>query len=124
MPEWYRRFVESIERGEPTYVDCPECGMAELPPRTTCPGCGNPNPEVRPLSRVAEVETFTEILVPIPRFEENVPYTVVVAAFDEGVKLTGQLRETDEVDIGDPVRLGVEEYTDGEKIVTFTPVSS
>ncbi|MDY7081262.1 MAG: hypothetical protein SXQ77_02355, partial [Halobacteria archaeon] len=86
-PKWYRDFVDSIENDELTYLVCEECGSKGVPPRSICPECGRASFVEKPLSNTAEVATFTEISVTIPRFEGQTPYTVVIGEFDEGVRL-------------------------------------
>lgn len=144
---WYAEFAEAIARGEPAYRRCEECDAVGLPPRRTCPSCGEASMVEAALSDTAQVVSFTDIASTIPKFSGETPYTVVIAEFDEGVRLTGQLRgvdpDTEGVTRGDEVELGVErrgdeetdesggdEETDengddepaGDWLVTFTPV--
>ena len=121
MSEWYRDFAAGIDAGQPTYHECTECETVGLPPRTTCPTCGHPEMTDRVLSDTAQVVSFTEIQATIPRFSGQTPYTVVIAEFDEGVRLTGQLRGED-VERGAVVRPGVENLDDDEPLITFQPV--
>ncbi|MFB6165658.1 MAG: Zn-ribbon domain-containing OB-fold protein [Haloarculaceae archaeon] len=126
MPAWYDDLAASVASGALTYLVCGACGATATAPRTICPECGEPDLGERSLSDTATVETFTEIYVTIPRFDGETPYTVVLGAFDEGVRLTGQLRgaDADAIDIGDAVRIGVEEREEGSDLLTFTPESS
>jgi len=122
VPDWYAAFADAISSGEPYYLECDDCGAAFLPPRHVCPECGHTSLSERPLSATATVASFTEIFVTTPKFHGTTPYTVVLAAFEEGVRLTGQLRGAETVSIGQPVALGVEGYEDGSDVVTFEPV--
>ncbi len=121
---WYQAFAQQINDGTPTYRRCESCDAVCLPPRTTCPACAEPALVDESLSETATVVSFTEIHVTIPQFSDEAPYTVVVTAFEEGVRLTGQLRSDGETDIkqGEQVQLGVEQHTDDDWVVTFTPV--
>lgn len=124
---WYHEFAEGIDDGEPVYRRCEHCDAVSLPPRSTCPECAQPALTDEPLSETATVVSFTEIYVTIPKFSGETPYTVVVAAFEEGVQLTGQLREQDgdddtSIQPGDTVRLGIERRGEDDLFVTFTPV--
>ncbi|MDY6764973.1 MAG: OB-fold domain-containing protein [Halobacteria archaeon] len=114
-------FLDTIEDGKPIYLECQECGYRGLPPRQVCPDCGSRDLRRKDLSLEAEVVSFTEIHIPTPMFEGEAPFTVVIAEFPEGVRLTGQLRGTDNVEEGDRVRVGVEDHDD-HRLVTFTPV--
>lgn len=124
MPEWYSTFAEAVGSGEPPYLACEDCGEPSLPPRRICPACGGTSLTERPLSSTGTVVSFTEIAVTIPAFHGTTPYTVVIAEFPEGVRLTGQLRGDAPVAIGDAVSLGTEALEDGSAILTLTPEST
>ncbi|MFB6108382.1 MAG: Zn-ribbon domain-containing OB-fold protein [Haloplanus sp.] len=121
MPAWYTALVDAVEAGEQSYLECESCGTVALRPRTLCPACGASSLTERPLSATATVASFTEIHVTTPKFDGKTPYTVVVATFEEGVQLTGQLRGSEGVAIGDAVVLGTEELEDESTILTFEP---
>ena len=121
MQPWFVEFAEGINDGDPIYLACEECGQVALPPRSVCPECGTKTLEERPLSETATVTSSTQIFSSIPAFADETPYTVVIATFDEGVRLTGQLRSADEIELGDAVTVGAEERGDDEWLVTFTP---
>ena len=117
---WFDAFAERVAAGEPVYRQCTACEATGLPPRNTCPNCGEPDMADAPLTATGTITSFTEIQVTTPRFTGETPYTVVLVEFDEGIRLTGQLRDGDEVARGDRVHLGAEERDDGW-LVTFTP---
>lgn len=120
MPEWYSSFADAVGNDGRLYLECESCGTPTVPPRTICPACGESSLVERPLSKTATVVSFTEIHVTIPKFHGTTPYTVVVAAFDEGLQLTGQLRgRSEEVAIGDAVVLGNEVLDDGSNVLVF-----
>lgn len=122
MQPWFIDFAERIDDGDPVYLACEECEQVALPPRVICPNCGTETLEERSLSETATVTATTRISSSVPEFADETPYTVVIATFDEGVRLTGQLRDADEVDAGEPVTLGVERRDDEQWLVTFSPV--
>lgn len=119
MQPWFLAFAETIADGEPFYLACVDCEFVGLPPRTVCPECGTQTLEQQPLSGPAEVVSYTEIHSTIPDFADETPYEVVLATFEPGVRLTGQLRG-DSVSVGDQVTLDAEERGDGW-LLTFTP---
>ena len=59
-----------------------------------------------PLGRDATVVAATEIQATVPTVSGETPYTVVIAEFEAGVRLTGQLCGADAVEPGGPVELG------------------
>ncbi|MDZ7688084.1 MAG: OB-fold domain-containing protein [Halobacteriales archaeon] len=118
MPAWFDELLDAVEAGEPFYMSCADCGASSLPPREVCPDCGSRDLSKQDLSTTATVESYTSIHVTIPAFSGETPYTIVVAGFDEDVRLTGQL-VGDEVGMGDEVRVG---ENDEERYLTFETV--
>jgi hypothetical protein len=124
VPAWFDDFAEAIAAGEQRYLSCDACGHAFLPPRHLCPECGATEFTREPLSDRGQILSFTEISVTIPKFHGETPYTVVLVEFDDGVTLTGQLRNAvaEDVAVGDAVRLGTEPREEGTALLTFRPV--
>lgn len=123
VPAWFDTFADAIESGDQQYLACGACGEATLPPRQTCPACGSTELRREALSEKGELLSFSEISVTIPKFHGETPYTAVLVAFDEGVRLTGQLRDAtaDDVAIGDELAVDAEPHDDGTAVVTFRP---
>lgn len=126
MRAWFEDFTDAIAAGDQEYLVCQECEAPTLPPRELCPQCGSTALTWAPLSDRGTVLSFTEISVTIPKFHGETPYTVVLTRFDEGLTLTGQLREAtaDDIAIGDDVVLGREEYDEGTAVITFRPAET
>lgn len=121
MQPWFSAFAERIDDGDPYYLACPACDASALPPRTVCPDCGTRSLTERSLSDSATVTAATRIHSTIPAFAGETPYTVVIARFDEGVQLTGQLRDAADVSRGEAVTLGAERHGEEDWLVTFSP---
>lgn len=121
QPTWFRDFATAIEEDEPFRLFCPECDRSTLPPRSSCPSCPNDQLEKKQLSKNATVQSHSTVHVTIPRFLDETPYTVVLARFDEGISLCGQLRGAEDIEIDDEVTLGVEGSTEDGLLVTFSP---
>jgi uncharacterized OB-fold protein len=68
--------------------NCPACARWEFPALTYCPGCDG-RPESSALSEQATVIGVTAVLHPPPGALVEVPYTVALAAFPEGVAVLG-----------------------------------
>ncbi|RAW46489.1 nucleic acid-binding protein [Halorubrum sp. 48-1-W] len=131
----YDEWIDALADGTGYALVCPE-GHGSLPPRRVCPECGSSSLAEEPLPDRGEIETFTVVHVPSPRFADDAPYTTAVARFGP-VRLTGIVRGVDGVDDGDEgaggdavavgttVEVGVgERETDGGRIVTFRPVGT
>ena len=139
----YDEWVDALADGAGYALVCPE-GHGSLPPRRVCPECGSSSLAEEPLPDRGEIETFTVVHVPSPRFADDAPYTTAVARFGS-VRLTGILRgvdpenvddgdadaddadvdDADAVAVGTTVEVGVgERETDGGRIVTFRPAGT
>lgn len=124
MPAWYDDLVAAAESGEPRYLVCDDCDESMLPPRRRCPTCGSTSLTARRLPTKGRVVSYSEIHVTIPALHGSTPYTVVLAEFKEGVRLTGQLTGDDAIDLGDTVTIGSASRDDGRPMLTFSPHSS
>jgi hypothetical protein len=124
VPAWYEEFADAVAAGEGEYLACESCGETALPPRELCPACGSASLARRTFSDRGTVLSFTEISVTIPKFHGETPYTVLLVEMDEGIALSGQLREASagDVAIGDEVEVGVETREGGPDVFTFRPV--
>lgn len=90
--------------GEPllAYGHCATCGGRWLFPRAFCPYCGATG--IRALAACGNgvVEAVTEVRrAPTPRWEALLPYTVVLVALTEGVRLLAH--GASGLTVGDPV---------------------
>jgi len=123
VPVWFDRFAERVAADEAHYLVCEACGEAALPPREVCPACAASALRESALPEGGTVRSFTEISVTVPKFGGETPYTVVLAGFDDAVSLAGQLRgaNAEDVAIGDPVTLGVEEREGEVPVLTLRP---
>ncbi|MFA9417441.1 Zn-ribbon domain-containing OB-fold protein [Natrinema sp. HArc-T2] len=120
----YDEFLEALAEGEGYYLTC-ENDHGLLPPRRSCPHCGDRDLEQRDLPASGEIVTHTTVFVPTPQFEDDAPYVTAVVDFD-GVRLTGVVRGIDQaaVEIGDRVTATVESNeTDGELTIVFRPAA-
>lgn len=121
MQPWFVDYATRIADGDPFYLACPDCEATSLPPRAVCPNCGTLSLEERPLDPNATVVAATTINSTIPAYADETPYEVVIAAFEEGVKLTGQVRDGSDVEPGEGVRLGATERGEDQWLLTFSP---
>jgi len=115
----YDDFLDTLAAGDGYYLECSE-GHGSLPPRLTCPHCGDRDLVETPLPETGTVDSCSTVHVATPSFVDDAPYVVAVVDFGP-VRLTGQVRaDPDEVDIGTEVAPSVgESATTGERLVTF-----
>ncbi|WP_435348858.1 Zn-ribbon domain-containing OB-fold protein [Haloarchaeobius sp. HRN-SO-5] len=125
MPAWFDSFTDAVASGDQQYLACGTCGEPSLPPREFCPECGSTELTPEALSDRGALLSFTEISVTIPKFHGETPYTVVLVELDDGVVLTGQLRDATaaDVSIGDELVLETEPHGDGTALLTFRPAA-
>jgi uncharacterized OB-fold protein len=129
----YDDWLDGLAAGEAHYLACP-AGHGSLPPRRTCPVCGDTDLTERALPASGTVESYTVVHVPTPEFEGQAPYTSAVADFGP-VRLTGLVRgenegagEGDGIDATPPVEVGTtvaaavgENPTTGGRVVVLRP---
>jgi hypothetical protein len=125
----YDDWLDGLAAGEARYLACP-AGHGSLPPRRTCPACGDPDLTERALPASGTVESYTVVHVPTPAFEGQAPYTSAVADFGP-VRLTGLVRgerEGDGIDATPAIEVGTtvaatvgENPTTGGRVVVLRP---
>jgi uncharacterized OB-fold protein len=114
----FSAFLDAIEAGEPFYLSCPE-GHGAIPPQQLCHECHSRDLSRTPLPEAGNIETYTVVAVPAPRFSDDSPYVTAIADFGP-VMLTGQLRavDPDAVELGQTVQIAVGS-ADDERFVAF-----
>ncbi len=118
--EGYDEWLDSIDRGEGYALECSN-GHGSLPPRRRCPECGDAELEKRPLPDSGTLGTYSTIHVATPEFAGDAPYVVAIADFGR-VRLTAQLRNVEDPEVGMRVGVGVEEReTTEEPLLVFRP---
>ncbi|MGE3150572.1 MAG: Zn-ribbon domain-containing OB-fold protein [Pseudorhodoplanes sp.] len=98
---------------------CTQCGTYYLPRVTICNTCRNASFDVKPLSPVGNLYSYTVIHVPPPGYPS--PYAIGYVDFPEKVRVFGQIRlpEGKDVPCDTPVTVDVATLMfrpDGEKV--------
>jgi hypothetical protein len=73
-------------------VTCARCKKFIVPPRSSCPQCGNTEMKWTELSTKGRLVTYTVIHVAPPQFQGIAPYAVGIVEFAEGARLPGMIR--------------------------------
>ena len=68
---------------------CLTCGEMVFPKQDFCPECCTETMEESKLSTNGTLKCFTGINAPPPGFKGNVPYTVGIVEFPEGIRILG-----------------------------------
>jgi uncharacterized OB-fold protein len=92
--------VDYLEKGKVMMTKCQQCGKVFFPPKADCPRCVSSNVEWLEISSTGTLLTFTVVHYGPSGFENDTPYTLGIAEFEEGVKVLARVsREISPEDI-------------------------
>lgn len=100
--------VDYLEKGKVMMTKCQQCGKVFFPPKADCPRCVSSNVEWLEISSTGTLLTFTVVHYGPSGFENDTPYTLGIAEFEEGVKVLARVsREIspEEIKVGMRVKL-------------------
>ena len=98
----FKEYSQALKENRLLGLKCRQCTTITVPPRMVCRKCSSPELDIVGLSGQGTIETFTTAFVAAEGREDEVPYTIVMVALDEGPWLVGNL-------IGiDPEKVGME----------------
>ncbi len=103
-------FVNFLKNNEIRGTVCTTCGAKFFPPRSDCSVCLNSDMNWFPISGEGTLITFTKAMYAPAGFEKDVPYTLGVAEFEDGIKVFGRLDKSlsdDQIKAGMKVKLRV-----------------
>jgi len=85
-------------------TECQTCETAYFPPRELCPECRRDGDVVKKeFSGDGEVVASTVVHDAVEDYDAETPYTLAVVRLDEGARLTAQVIDDGDVEIGDRV---------------------
>jgi hypothetical protein len=119
-------FWEGLKQGKVLATKCTQCGKLYFPPNADCPDCPDSNLEWVELSREAEIETYTHIVVRPTSFQQNKPYTVAIGKLKEGVRVLAWLTgfKLSEIKVGMKVKLATSVTAEGNPTYEFVPLDA
>ncbi len=101
---------------------CERCGKVFFPPRNLCPDCRRKG-NVRPykLKGRGRILSLTQVHVPAPGFEKQVPYYLALIEMEEGPRILAQLTDVGQepVDIGDEVEIVFRRISESGEIINY-----
>lgn len=108
----HARWYEANRLAEALTAQRCVCGRWRNPARHRCPGCASDEWTFEPVSSAATVESWTVTRRPLHfAFAAAVPYAIVVARTEEGVRFLLQYRDDpDSVVIGTGVGVAVDRF--------------
>ena len=95
---------------------CKECSALFFPSRKRCTKCESSELEDYKFRGTGEIYSYSAINYPPLGFEKQVPYTVAIIKLEEGPKMTAQIVDFDDIEVGMKVESCVRVvYSDGDK---------
>ncbi len=85
------KFVEFLKNNELRGTRCKECGKKFFPPRSDCSACFSDQMEWFPITGEGTLISYTKANFAPAGFEQDVPYMLGVAEFDEGIQVFGRI---------------------------------
>jgi uncharacterized OB-fold protein len=119
-------FWEGLKQGKVLATRCTQCGKLYFPPNADCPDCLVPSLEWVELSKEAEIETFTHVVVRPTSFQQNKPYTIAIGRLKEGVRVLAWLTgfKLSEITVGMKAKLVAKVTPEGNPTYEFVPLEA
>jgi uncharacterized OB-fold protein len=119
-----QRYWDGLAKGELNVQACSGCGRNRYPIVPVCPYCTGTEWSWTTLSGKAKVYSWVRYQRGyLPEFEDLMPYIVVLAEMEEGVRMFGRL--TDKLGPTAPLKMGaaletvIEKWPDGRCVPAF-----
>jgi uncharacterized OB-fold protein len=84
------KFVDLLDEGKVAGTKCKGCGMTYFPPRADCSNCLSSDMDWFEISGPGKLISFSTLIYAPTGFEEDLPYTIALAQFDD-VKVFGRM---------------------------------
>jgi uncharacterized OB-fold protein len=117
-------FWEGLKQGKVLATRCTQCGRIYFPPNADCSDCSTSSLEWVELSKEAEIETFTHVVIRPTSFQQNKPYTIAIGKLKEGVRVLAWLTgfKLSEIKVGMKVKLVAKVTPEGNPTYEFMPL--
>ena len=102
------KFVEFLKNNEIRGTVCKSCGAKFFPPRSDCASCFSDQMDWFPISGEGTLISFTKANFAPAGFENDVPYMLGVAEFEDGIKVFGRIDKAlaeDNVKVGLKIKI-------------------
>ena len=97
-------FLTYLEQGKVMATRCQKCGTAHFPPQMDCPGCLSSEVEWFEVKGKSKLVTYTVANYGPSGFENEIPYTLGIVEFEDGVRILGRLSR--DIDVSD-IKVGM-----------------
>jgi uncharacterized OB-fold protein len=93
-------FITQLEAGKVMATRCRKCGGSYFPPKVDCPRCLSSDVEWFEIKSKGKLVSYTVVNYGPTGFENDAPYMLALARFDEGIQILARLsRDIAEKDI-------------------------
>jgi len=93
-------FITQLEAGKVMATRCRQCGGSYFPPKVDCPRCLSSDVEWFEVKGTGKLLSYTVVNYGPTGFENDAPYILALARFDEGIQILARLsRDIAEKDI-------------------------
>ena len=102
------QFVDFLKNNEIRGTVCKECGAKFFPPRSDCSSCFSDQMDWIPVSGEGVLISFTKANYAPAGFEQDVPYMLGIAEFEDGIKVFGRIDKAlpeDNVKVGMKIKI-------------------
>ncbi len=101
-------FVNYLEQGKVMTTRCKKCGTSYFPPKMDCPKCLSSDVEWFEIKNNGKLITYSVVQYGPSGFEDDVPYTLAIGEFGDGLRIFGRLsKDIKEADIKPGMELKV-----------------
>lgn len=119
-----REYWDGLAAGELRVQRCTGCNRLRYPIVPVCPHCSGTKFDWRKLSGRGQVYSWVRYHRGyLPEFEDLMPYIVITAQMQEGVRMYGRLANTiardEKIAMGAPVETIIERWPDGRCVPAF-----
>lgn len=120
VPSWSEEFWAGLERGEFLLQRCNKCGALQGYPKPLCIRCANIDLGWLVSSGAATAYSWTTVVANPPTpFVAELPYTLVIAELEEGVRFLARYTGDVEIRCGLSLRVSFEDRVDGVRLPTY-----
>jgi uncharacterized OB-fold protein len=115
-------FWEGAKNGKLMLQKCPACGDIRFPPGPVCPKCLSSNQDWKEASGKGTLESWIDMHRAYwDGFKDSLPYRVCLVKLEEGpVVVSNLIDKTDDLRMGQPVKVVFEAVTDDVTLPKFT----
>jgi len=99
------QFADYLSEDKFMTTKCESCGRSFFPPRQDCPYCISSDIEWVKVKGPGKLLAFTTVYYGPSGFENDTPYTLGIAEFENGIKVLGRVSKN--IDIKD-IKIGME----------------